>query len=196
MQTLKVKPASHAITTKTGPKPQKNRCREMQSYIPAWLFFLPSMKEPPLSLPPLPISKRQWVNGLCVLWTFRSRKAPCGLEWKWQTLLCPIPPPFICSTLFHVPAFGFIPSDLADLTPMPWKVCIASCVQALGQGKFMGGAEDFPEENPYKQLFGKKARLRFTFVVLSWESRETPSAVRAAFAGWAYYISCCTWQRV
>lgn len=29
---------------------------------------------------------------------------------------------------FHVPAFRFMPSNLADLTPMPWKVCVASCL--------------------------------------------------------------------
>lgn len=66
----------------------------------------------------------------------------------------------LLGTVFHVPAFGFITSRLADLTPMPRKVCVASCLQASGQGKLMGGSRRFSRGKPLQRAFWEESQAQ------------------------------------
>lgn len=66
----------------------------------------------------------------------------------------------LLGTVFHVPAFGFITSHLADLTPMPRKVCVASCLQAPGQAKLMGGSRRFSRGKPLQTAFWEESQAQ------------------------------------
>lgn len=53
-----------------------------------------------------------------------------------------------------------MPSHLADLTSMPWKVCVASCLQTPGQGKFMGGSRRFSRGKPLQAAFWEASQAQ------------------------------------
>lgn len=144
----------------------------MQSYISACVFFLPDVEELPLPPPPPSTTSacQQETGKREQLCQAESGEVLSGFEWKWQTIFSvPSPPLFAsqCVLWSCIWVYTCRPGRFSPNAPerLRWIMPADPVPGRISRGE----AKIFPEGSTYKQHFGKKARLRFTSVVLSWE---------------------------
>lgn len=72
-----------------------------------------------------------------------------------------LPPPllYLLAAVFHGPALGLVPIDLADLAQCPGKARL----QVLVQGRLAGEADDFPE--PLQTAFCEESQAQIYICV-------------------------------